>query len=803
MYSYEWDSDTGGYVLINTQAVFSKEPRPVYYRELDILGFDEFWNYDKDDSYPYLWAEANNYFYRGRLVAKTKGGSLYTKPEIIIVEEPEPHRQKLRFVDIGKMVAKNAGIMDSLVQSTIKRIFNTYVKYKNKVNVFYVAFSGGKDSVTLLDLVLRSIPHGEFKVLFGDTGMEFPDTYDVVNNIAHYCEANQIDFRVAKSPLSPDKTWDMFGPPATMNRWCCSVHKTAPQINLLRNILGLPSFTGMAFTGVRGDESQARSGYDDVSYGEKHQGQYSCHPILEWNSAELFLYIFQNKLLLNETYKKGNSRAGCLMCPMSSGKHEYMKNICYPSEMDFFVDKIKVTSSKTHFSSEELEKFIDDGNWKSRKTGRELNFGKDLYQVETSGANSEITVWKNDFDWKEWAKTIGSFTPVSESEYRITYNKQTYVVCTQENVDSIAFQFPGLGNSKNDIKFLSLFRSVIIKSLYCVGCKVCIAECKKQCILMDDKLAISDDCIHCRKCHEIQEHCLRYNSIRNKIGAERKMKGIDRYFSFGIRKNWMATFFKHEGAESFWLSDGDGEVANKKKDAFLNFIKDADLVALDRNSQGDKYTKYKPTTIAKNLIKMGVDDISSWGIILANLVYTPQFNWYVKNIRMNQEYTQDKIRLLLEDVMENDGKGLGKRNVSDAIKIMMTKTPLGEEIGLGRCDYSEKTNSVGTEIITLNTLVRGSWEPPDPLVILYSLYKFAEACDGYYQFTISRLLNHDIESNGVSPIEIFGIGRDKMEQILNGLATNYPEFISVSFTLDLDNITLRSDKSSADVLALF
>ena len=42
-----------------------------------------------------------------------------------------------------------------------------------------------------------------------------------------------------------------------------------------------------------------------------------------------------------------------------------------------------------------------------------------------------------------------------------------------------------------------------------------------------------------------------------------------------------------------------------------------------------------------------------------------------------------------------------------------------------------------------------------------------------------------------------------MEKILNGLSVNYPDFISVSFTLDLDNITLKSDKTSDDVLQLF
>jgi phosphoadenosine phosphosulfate reductase len=42
-----------------------------------------------------------------------------------------------------------------------------------------------------------------------------------------------------------------------------------------------------------------------------------------------------------------------------------------------------------------------------------------------------------------------------------------------------------------------------------------------------------------------------------------------------------------------------------------------------------------------------------------------------------------------------------------------------------------------------------------------------------------------------------------MTAVLNGLSANYPEFIHVSFTLDLDNITLSDDKTSKDVLDLF
>ncbi len=62
------------------------------------------------------------------------------------------------------------------------------------MDVFYVAFSGGKDSIVALDLVQRALPHNRFKVLFGDTGMEFPDTYETVKEIKEWCSDKGIDF---------------------------------------------------------------------------------------------------------------------------------------------------------------------------------------------------------------------------------------------------------------------------------------------------------------------------------------------------------------------------------------------------------------------------------------------------------------------------------------------------------------------------------------------------------------------------------------------------------------------------------
>ena len=112
-------------------------------------------------------------------------------------------------------------------------------------------------------------------------------------------------------------------------------------------------------------------------------------------------------------------------------------------------------------------------------------------------------------------------------------------------------------------------------------------------------------------------------------------------------------------------------------------------------------------------------------------------------------------------------------------------------------------SSSGRETVTLNSLTRCSWPEPDARVILYSLYKFAEHCGGYYQFTLSTLLDDSIARDGISPTRIFGLDRETMIPILNGLSVNYPDFISASFSLGLDTISLREEKTSQDVLTIF
>lgn len=786
MYSYTWDAETGGLLLNSSPLSFSKEPRPVYYKELDILGFDRYWNYAKNDSYPYMWAEANNYFYRGRQVAKTKGGSLYTPPEIVIMDEPEPDGQPLRFVDIPAMVEKNRDLLEKLAAETIKKIYNIYVEYMDRVDVFYVAFSGGKDSVVALDLVQRALPHNKFKVLFGDTGMEFPDTYKIVEEIEQHCKDAKIEFLRAKSDFDPKVTWREFGPPAQTMRWCCSVHKTAPQIILLREYTNNPHFRGMAFTGIRGDESASRSEYEGISHGEKVRGQYSCHPILEWNSAELFSYIYERQLLINDAYKKGNSRAGCLVCPLATSKNMYFKEQAYSfSDEGYrttttFNNIILETTSKELSNPSAVKEFMDIGGWKARRSGKELSFAKSYTNESFEQGVLTIQVSRIETDWKQWIKTIGNVTFLENGNVEVLCRDKLYHIEIAENTNGLTATVVIGKNAQKDIYFMSELKTVFRKTAYCIGCRVCEANCPHGFISMKDgHVTIDDRCVKCKKCHDVFHGCLVANSLRLPKG-EKKMGSIDRYGNMGIELDWVRSYFKLK--DEFWTSPhslGTNMVKNLK-----SFLNDAEVTA-----------KSKFAPFGKVIDNIGIENSDAWALILCNLTYTSEFNWWVKNIDFSTTHTPDTIYAMLDDSMSKNSRS----HIVSAYKNILISIPqLSNEIGLGVCDYTLKNGKR-----FWNSVVRIPWENPNPLVILYSLYKFAEACGDYHQFTLSRLLNHDLESDGVSPTEIFGLDRNQMEKILNGLTINYPDFLNASFTLDLDNITLNSEKTSQDVLNLF
>ena len=540
----------------------------------------------------------------------------------------------------------------------------------------------------------------------------------------------------------------------------------------MRETTGLSNFRGMAFIGIRASESLSRSQYKYISLGKKHKGQFSCNPILDWNSAELYSYIFYRDLCLNETYKKGNRRAGCLVCPKAAERNEFITRSVYPEEFDKYLKIIKKLYREAIPEDDRLNEFINNGGWKARKNGRDLSLSTNyLDSYEKDLQLLRITNPKT--DWKEWIKTIGILLN-DKSPYQVLFRNQIYSFKLEQTIDGYQVTIDEK-TAKDNPLFVKLLKNVFRKAANCIFCGECEADCPRGFLsVTNGELKISEDCIHCAECHKALKGCLLYKSLEKPKGnlSMSESKSLNCYSHHAPKKEWFDQYFEYKNnfLEKHTLG-------SQMLNFFKRFLRDAQLMDKDQF-----------TETAQIIDNLGLDNLTSWAIILTNLSYTPQINWYITNLEMNERYSKDYTNsLLIRD-------GAKESWVNDVWSSFGRFLDLPfNEVGMG-IGEKEKRRFI--------SLQRTPWVNPDSLAVLYSLYKFAEACGEYYQFTLSRLLNYDIESNGVSPTQIFGIEREKMQKILNGLSINYPEYITVSFTLDLDNITLNNEKKSSDVLKL-
>ena len=231
MYGYEW-TDEYGIFRLTIDAKIQKEIRPVFHEELDFFGMDQFWDYPKDTDAPLLWAEGvRRYILNGTCVAEAIGGGFYSKPTVKRLTEK---RLQLQPINIDRLYKTNRSLLINLEQKAIQFIQDSHAHYSKQGFAFICAFSGGKDSLVLLNLVAKALAPSEFYVVFSNTGMELSSTLDAVEKAKQHWP--QLRFEEAKCHMTPTESWDEFGPPGRRMRWCCAVHKSIPTILKLREI---------------------------------------------------------------------------------------------------------------------------------------------------------------------------------------------------------------------------------------------------------------------------------------------------------------------------------------------------------------------------------------------------------------------------------------------------------------------------------------------------------------------------------------------------------------------------------------
>ena len=156
MHNYIFDAATNGLLLQADEInpVACKEPRPVYAEEMDLLGFGRVFDYPRDTGLPLMWSEQTGYFYKGVKIAKLKSSEFVEMPEVVRLDSIFG-TERLMPCDIAAMTESNRSYIEALADTAIARVRKYYEEYKDKADIVWCSFSGGKDSMVLLDIVQR------------------------------------------------------------------------------------------------------------------------------------------------------------------------------------------------------------------------------------------------------------------------------------------------------------------------------------------------------------------------------------------------------------------------------------------------------------------------------------------------------------------------------------------------------------------------------------------------------------------------------------------------------------------------
>ena len=160
---------------------------------------------------------------------------------------------------------------------------------------YYLAFSGGKDSVVL-------------KALADESGVKYDAHYNVTGidppELVRFIRKHHKDVHMEPPKMTFWAGLRRKGPPTRNVRWCCEVLKEHGGEGRI------------VLAGVRRQESAKRAKYGVVALCSR-VSKTLVYPMLHWTSSDVWEYIQSESLPYCSLYDEGWKRLGCVLCPFN------------------------------------------------------------------------------------------------------------------------------------------------------------------------------------------------------------------------------------------------------------------------------------------------------------------------------------------------------------------------------------------------------------------------------------------------------------------------------------------------------